>query len=46
MELNGFKVMPDYSAERVVAYTATLIRDSGSGLAKLFQSSGVPDHLA
>lgn len=36
VELNGFKVMPDYSAERVVAYTATLIRDSGSGLAKLF----------
>lgn len=28
--------MPDYPAERVVAYTATLIRDSGSGLAKLF----------
>ena len=36
VELNGFKVMGDYSAERVVAYTATLIRDSGSGLAKLF----------
>ena len=36
VELNGFKVMPDYPAERVVAYTATLIRDSGSGLAKLF----------
>lgn len=36
VELNGFKVMGDYSAERVVAYTATLIRDSGSGLEKLF----------
>ena len=36
VELNGFKVMADYSAEKVVAYTATLIRDSGSGLAKLF----------
>ena len=36
VELNGFKVMGDCSAERVVAYTATLIRDSGSGLAKLF----------
>ena len=28
--------MGDCPAERVVAYTATLIRDSGSGLAKLF----------
>lgn len=37
VELNGFKVMPEYPAERVVAYTAALIRDSGSGLAKLFQ---------
>lgn len=36
VELNGFKVMGDFSMERVVAYTATLIRDSGSGLAKLF----------
>lgn len=36
VELNGYKVMPDFPAERVVAYTATLIRDSGSGLAKLF----------
>lgn len=36
VELNGFKVMPDYPAERVVAYTATLIRDSGSGLTRLF----------
>ena len=36
VELNGIKVLSDFSAERVVAYTATLIRDSGSGLTKLF----------
>ncbi len=36
VELNGYKVLPDFPAERVVAYTATLIRDSGSALAKLF----------
>ena len=36
VEFNGYKVMGDYPAERVVAYTATLIRDSGSGLEKLF----------
>ena len=36
VELNGFKVMAEFPAERVVAYTATLIRDSGSGLTKLF----------
>ena len=36
VELNGYKVMRHFSAERVVAYTATLIRDSGSGLTKLF----------
>ncbi len=36
VELNGFKVLGDFPAERVVAYTATLIRDSGSGLTKLF----------
>ena len=36
VELNGFKVMTSCPAERVVAYTATLIRDSGSGLTKLF----------
>jgi len=36
VELNGYKVMPGFPAERVVAYTATLIRDSGSGLGKLF----------
>lgn len=36
VELNGYRVMPEFSAERVLAYTATLIRDSGSGLAPLF----------
>lgn len=36
VELNGFKVLNGYPMERVVAYTATLIRDSGSGLTKLF----------
>ena len=36
VELNGFKVLGDFPMERVVAYTATLIRDSGSGLTKLF----------
>lgn len=34
--LNGIKVFGDWSTERVVAYTATLIRASGSGLDKLF----------
>lgn len=36
MEFNGIKVFGDYSIERVLSYTATLIRDSGSGLTKLF----------
>ena len=36
VELNGYKVMRDFPAERVLAYTATLILDSGSGLGKLF----------
>ncbi len=36
VELNGYKVMKDFPAERVVAYTATLILDSGSGLGKVF----------
>lgn len=36
VELNGYKVLGNFPMERVVAYTATLIRDSGSGLAKLF----------
>ena len=36
VEFNGYRVMPEFSAERVLAYTATLIRGSGSGLAPLF----------
>ena len=40
VELNGVKVLGNFPMERVVAYTATLIRDSGSGLTKLFH-----DHL-
>lgn len=36
VELNGYKVLGDFPVERVIAYTATLIQDSGSGLAKLF----------
>lgn len=36
VELNGFKVLGDFPMERVVAYTATMIRDSGSGLTRLF----------
>ena len=36
VELNGFKVLGGFPMERVVAYTATLIRDSGSGLTRLF----------
>ena len=38
VELNGFKVTSDFPAERIVAYTATLIRDSGSGLTTLFHN--------
>ena len=38
VELNGYKVIADCPAERVVAYTATLIRDSGSGLTTLFHN--------
>jgi hypothetical protein len=34
--LNGYKVLGNFAVERVVSYTATLIRDSGSGLTKLF----------
>ena len=34
--LNGFKVFGSYSRERVIAYTATLIRASHSGLDRLF----------
>ena len=36
VELNGIKVFGDWSVEKVVGYTATLIRASGSGLTKLF----------
>ena len=36
VEMNGYKVLGNFPMERVVAYTATLIRDSGSGLTKLF----------
>ena len=36
MALNGIKVFGDFSVEKVVAVCATLIRDSGSGLDKLF----------
>ena len=36
VDLNGYKVMADFPTERVVAYTATLIRAWGSGLSKLF----------
>ena len=37
VELNGFKVLGGFPMERVVAYTATLLRDAESGLAKLFR---------
>lgn len=36
VSLNGIKVFGDWSTERVIGYTATLIRTSGSGLDKLF----------
>lgn len=36
VDFNGIKVFGEHSVERVVAYAATLIRDSGSGLEKLF----------
>lgn len=36
VELNGFKLLGNHSVERVVAYTATVIQESGSGLAKPF----------
>ena len=36
VELNGIKVFGDWSIEKVVGCAATLIRDSGSGLTKLF----------
>ena len=34
--LNGIKIFGDYSVEKVVAVCATLIRESGSGLDKIF----------
>ena len=36
VRLNGIKIFGDFSVDRVVGVTATLIRDSGSGLDKLF----------
>ncbi len=36
VELNGIKVFGEWPVEKVVGCTATLIRDSGSGLTKLF----------
>ncbi|MBM6939129.1 hypothetical protein H7U37_11440 [Pseudoflavonifractor phocaeensis] len=36
VQLNGIKIFGDFSVDRVVGSTATLIRDSGSGLDKLF----------
>lgn len=35
--VNGIKVFGDFSVEKVVAVTATLIRESGCGLDKLFR---------
>ena len=40
VSLNGTKVFEGFSREKVVSVTATLIRDAGSGLEKLFY-----DHL-
>ena len=34
--LNGIKIFGDFSVERTVSLTATVIRDSGSGLTKIF----------
>ena len=36
VSLNGIKVFGDFSVDKVVSATATLIRDSGSGLDKIF----------
>ncbi len=33
---NGIKIFGDFPADKVVGYTASLIRDSGSGLDKIF----------
>lgn len=37
VSLNGVKVYGDFSVEKVVANTATVLRDGGSGLEKVFQ---------
>jgi len=36
VSLNGIKIFGDFPVEKVVGVTATLIRDSGSGLNKIF----------
>ena len=36
VSLNGIKIFGDYSVEKVVAVCATLIKESGSGLDKIF----------
>lgn len=36
VDLNGIKIFGDFSIEKVVAYAATLIRDSGGGLDRIF----------
>ena len=36
VSLNGIKIFGDFSVEKVVGVTATLIRDAGSGLDKIF----------
>ena len=36
VSLNGIKIFGDFSVEKVVGITATLIRDSGCGLEKIF----------
>ena len=38
VEFNGIKIFGDWPAEKVIGNTATLIRDSGSGLTKLFHN--------
>ncbi len=42
VELNGIKIFGNFPVERVVGYTATLIRDSGCGLEKLFHDLPAP----
>ena len=34
--LNGYKVMGDFPRERVISYTATVMRDAGSPLTRIF----------